>query len=318
MEDKKPLLSICIPTYNRAEYLDKSIASIVSQTEFSIESVELVVSDNASNDNTREVVKKYQETYKNIYYFRNDKNIRDKNYPIVIKEAHGIFRKLCNDTLVFKDNSLKQLLDVVEKNRQIKPLLFFMNNTNKNKRKQIYAINNFDSFVKTISYWATWIGGFGIWEDDFNGIEDKFAGCELSLWQTKQLFEIAINKRKYFIYNTLLFDTQNLEKKDISYGLYKVFYENYLGLYQPYLTSHVLSDKTFRYLKKHLLLNFFLLWIVIIRYNKEKYQIALYEDIEDRLFNSYKNEKYYRWYCIRLYLKVLFKKFKELTFLRKN
>jgi glycosyltransferase involved in cell wall biosynthesis len=315
MEDKKPkpLLSICIPTYNRAEYLDKSIASIVSQKEFSTESVELVISDNASNDNTGEVVKKYQKIYKNIYYFRNDENIRDKNYPIVIKKANGVFRKLCNDTLLFKDNCLKQLLDVVEKNIQMKPLLFFMNSTDKNKRKQIYAINSFDNFVKTISFWATWIGGFGIWEDDFNGIEDKFAGCELSLWQTKQLFEIAINKKIYLIYNMLLFNTQALEKKDISYGLYKVFYENYLGLYQPYLASHVLSDKTFRYLKKHLLFDFFCLWVVLIRYNKEKYQIAC-EDIEGRLFNSYKNERYYRWYHIKLYLKKAFKKFKELAF----
>jgi glycosyltransferase involved in cell wall biosynthesis len=305
MEDKKPILSICIPTYNRAEYLNKSIASIVSQKEFNTEPVELVISDNASSDNTGEIVKKYQETYKNIYYFRNDKNILDKNFPTIIGEAHGIFRKFCNDTFLLKDDSLRQLLGFIEENIEKKPILFFMNKANKNKKKEIYTINSFDIFVKNISYWATWGGGFGIWEDDFYNIEDKFYSCELHLWQTKVLFEIAVNKKEYFIYNKSLFDTQSLEKKDISYGLYKVFYENYLGLYQPYLTSHILSEKTFRYLKKQLLFDFFLLWIINSLCEQEKYLLASNEKIEYLIFNAYHNEWYYILFWFKLRLLIL-------------
>jgi glycosyltransferase involved in cell wall biosynthesis len=74
VEKTKPLLSICIPTYNRAEYLDKSIASIIRQKEFHRGDVELVIADNASDDNTEEVVKKYQEKYENIVYFKNNEN----------------------------------------------------------------------------------------------------------------------------------------------------------------------------------------------------------------------------------------------------
>jgi len=33
-EDKKPLVSICIPTFNRAPYLKQSLDSIISQNEF--------------------------------------------------------------------------------------------------------------------------------------------------------------------------------------------------------------------------------------------------------------------------------------------
>ena len=43
MKPKKPLLSICIPTYNRCEYLKKSIETIISQKEFSDENVEIVI-----------------------------------------------------------------------------------------------------------------------------------------------------------------------------------------------------------------------------------------------------------------------------------
>ena len=54
----KPLLSICIPTYNRAHYLKECLGSIVAQFDDRDvrDNVEVVVSDNASPDNTRELV----------------------------------------------------------------------------------------------------------------------------------------------------------------------------------------------------------------------------------------------------------------------
>ena len=68
----KPLLSLCIPTYNRSQYLKKSIDSIVCQKEFLDGKVEIVISDNASDDDTREVVKPYLRRFANIFYNRNE------------------------------------------------------------------------------------------------------------------------------------------------------------------------------------------------------------------------------------------------------
>ena len=57
-----PLLSICIPTYNRAEILDKSLESITKQDIFQkTDEVEIIVSDNCSQDNTHNIVHKYIE-----------------------------------------------------------------------------------------------------------------------------------------------------------------------------------------------------------------------------------------------------------------
>ena len=61
-----PLLSICIPTYNRAEYLEKSLDSLVNQENFS--QIEVVISDNASTDATSDVCRKFTERYPNIFY----------------------------------------------------------------------------------------------------------------------------------------------------------------------------------------------------------------------------------------------------------
>lgn len=56
MSDK--LVSICLPTYNYAHYLPQAISSCLSQ---SYEPLEVVVVDDASADNTREVVESFDD-----------------------------------------------------------------------------------------------------------------------------------------------------------------------------------------------------------------------------------------------------------------
>lgn len=72
----KPDLSICIPTYNRSKFLLECLQSITSQlNRYNMDKVEVIISDNASQDETEDVVKKFQRRFSNIFYFKNNKNI---------------------------------------------------------------------------------------------------------------------------------------------------------------------------------------------------------------------------------------------------
>jgi len=53
-----PLVSICVPTYNSAQYLRPCLDSIVSQT---YNNIEVIFSDNASTDNTVSILKEYAQ-----------------------------------------------------------------------------------------------------------------------------------------------------------------------------------------------------------------------------------------------------------------
>ena len=55
-------LSICIATFNRSEFISDTLESILTQV---TSDCEVVVSDNASTDNTEEVVSQYAERKKN-------------------------------------------------------------------------------------------------------------------------------------------------------------------------------------------------------------------------------------------------------------
>ena len=308
---KKPLLSICIPTFNRAKYLDKCFSSIVNQDTYSLGDIEIVVSDNASTDDTESVVKKFQEKYRNIVYSKNLENVRDVNFPIAISIANGVFRKLYNDTSVFTDKSLSIIINSVKDNISQKPVLCFLNGNNQLIRDNYCLLTNFDEFVETVSYWSTWIGLFGIWEEDFNLLQNKNSGCELSLWQTFTLFEMIQKKKRTVINNIKLVELQLVEKKDLSYGVFKVFGINYLSLYKPHLEANDLSNKVFTNEKKRLLFNFFSIWLFEYEINRDKFLLNQKENPNLILSSIYGHSGYYRLFKIKMYLRILYVKIKK-------
>lgn len=79
---ERPRVSILIPTFNQSHLLKEAIDSALGQT---YENIEIVVSDDASTDNTSEVVASYKEP--RIVYFRNESNLgRVKNYHRTLYE----------------------------------------------------------------------------------------------------------------------------------------------------------------------------------------------------------------------------------------
>ena len=72
--NREPLLSICIPTYNRADWLCLSLKFLLPQITRANGLVELIVSDNCSEDHTSQVAEEAQE-YGPFRYHRNESNI---------------------------------------------------------------------------------------------------------------------------------------------------------------------------------------------------------------------------------------------------
>jgi len=66
----QPLVSICIPTYNRAEMVSKAIESALGQT---YQNIEVIVVDNASTDNIEEIVGSYDD--QRLTFVKNKENL---------------------------------------------------------------------------------------------------------------------------------------------------------------------------------------------------------------------------------------------------
>ncbi|MEI7474770.1 MAG: glycosyltransferase family 2 protein [bacterium] len=250
-----PILSICIPTYNRAKYLDKILESLVIQNAFlTTDEIEIVISDNCSEDETQAVVKKYVDLFADkIKYHRNEVNMgADKNYENILALANGTFLKLQNDTLLTKNGSLAELVKIVKANINEKPVIFFLNGQN-NHQELMKLCNNLTEFVSYASFYSTWIGGFGLWKEDFNNLTEFSRKHELRLVQTDVILRLIASGKKAAVYNPAYFLSMTVPNKG-GYNIAEVFGQNYLSLYKEYLDSGLLNKTIYENEKQLILL----------------------------------------------------------------
>lgn len=259
-------LSICIPTFNRCEYLDRTLKSITDQDSFD-QQVEIVVSDNCSTDSTKDVVNKYQVLYKNIIYHCNEKNILDQNFTKALSLGRGEYLKLMNDTIILKNGVLSLLLLALEKYRYEKPVLFFYNNNERHSNSTIVC-TDINQFVSAASYYTGWTVNFGAWESHFDNLGNKDNCSYLQFMQIDWSLRMVKNKKCIVCFGDWVF-MQELERKG-GYNIFEVHIDNYLFLYNPYLNDGCLSKRVFQKEKNRLLLNFLSVWIYLLLFKKDK------------------------------------------------
>ena len=113
MKENKILISILVPTYNRVEYLEECLDSIVEQEWFDLKELELIVSDNSEWNETKSFMNNYIQKHKdwNIKYNKNEKNlwmVWNWNKLLEIKKwEYYIF--LSDDDKFYDKGSLKLL-----------------------------------------------------------------------------------------------------------------------------------------------------------------------------------------------------------------
>ena len=70
---KEKLVSIILPCYNAADYIDEALESLINQ---SYKSIEIIAIDDCSIDDTWIKLQKAAHKHKNIRIFRNEKNLK--------------------------------------------------------------------------------------------------------------------------------------------------------------------------------------------------------------------------------------------------
>lgn len=110
---KTPLLSICIATYNRADYIVETLNSIIPQLD---DDIELLVVDGASSDNTEDVVRKLAQKEERLRYIRlSAKGGVDQDYDKSVELARGVFCWLFTDDDLLKPGSIAVVKAAIKK-----------------------------------------------------------------------------------------------------------------------------------------------------------------------------------------------------------
>lgn len=114
MSKRQPLVSIGIPTYNRADMLSISLDSVLSQD---YENTEIIISDNASTDSTSSVCKRYCDVDNRVKYFKQTTNLGPTaNFEQVLKIASGEFFMWLGDDDWIDDNYISTCVEFLSSN----------------------------------------------------------------------------------------------------------------------------------------------------------------------------------------------------------
>jgi len=119
----QPVLSICVPTFNRAATLRVMLEAVLPQVAALHGEVELCVSDNASPDETPDVVRAAQAVWP-LRYSRNEANLGPiRNFHRVTNEtATGEYAWILGDDDLVRPGAVQRVRDALCANRDLDAL----------------------------------------------------------------------------------------------------------------------------------------------------------------------------------------------------
>ena len=144
MDAQKELLTIAIPTYNRASLLDRQLAWFAKAVEGNEHRCELFISDNSSTDDTPEVVAKWRPLLERqqvtLRIHRNAENIGAvRNIAHCLEEAHGYYSWVIGDDDVIDPNAIRFVLESIDTHPDLTLLIL-----NFSSRHRITGRRNYD------------------------------------------------------------------------------------------------------------------------------------------------------------------------------
>jgi glycosyltransferase involved in cell wall biosynthesis len=109
----KPLVSICIPTYNGAQYINKCIESCLQQT---YTNFEIIICDDCSTDNTLTLIKEFTQKDNRIKFHQNTSNLGlVSNWNATLSYAQGEYIKWLFQDDWMEPNAIEEFVAAANK-----------------------------------------------------------------------------------------------------------------------------------------------------------------------------------------------------------
>jgi len=115
----EPRVSVLIPAYNQIHYLEDAINSVINQT---YRNIEIIISDNSTNDDVMNLVKSYQNKFDNIFYYdnrRDDLRGHVKNFQNCYEYATGKYVSYLLHDDLYHETRIEKMVDKFEKDSSL-------------------------------------------------------------------------------------------------------------------------------------------------------------------------------------------------------
>lgn len=263
------LLSICIPTYNRKSYLERSINALLPQLR---DDIEVLISNNCSPDDTDEYCKTLDSR---IIYHKQSENIgSDGNFLWLMDNAKGKYIILLSDDDYLEDGAVNRLINFLNgkeiglgiinsrcqmKDGRITDLLYGVGEDTEFSEEEI------SDFLETIGVQLTFISGLVFNRDLIKKVQDKKQYNNTNLLQTCVAFKCLEFNKKTALIKTVACVAEN--DNSSGYNFYKVFVKNWHDVLFKVGLSAGLPKKALIKVYNRTLGNFVLVFLIKDRLN---------------------------------------------------
>lgn len=150
-----PLVSIGIPTFNRSNLLVRAVESAINQD---YENIEIIISDNASCDNTINICQRYMAYCKNIKYLRHNYNKGPvDNFKAVLEEATGLYFMWLADDDYISANYVSECVSRLQERSELcivaGKAIFLDNDNNQVGEGYPFKLNQDSAILRLASYY---------------------------------------------------------------------------------------------------------------------------------------------------------------------
>ncbi|MBP7796617.1 MAG: glycosyltransferase family 2 protein [Elusimicrobiales bacterium] len=153
INDRMPKVSIMIPVYNQEDYISDAISSSLN---INYDSLEIIVLDDCSADNSYNIAKEFEKKSKRVRVYRNDKNLgRNQTYRRLLYDlATGDWVVMLDgDDYFVETDFIKKAVDEINKNKNIVAVLGgYIKSENSLQIKKIPKKNILNGIDVTLKY----------------------------------------------------------------------------------------------------------------------------------------------------------------------
>lgn len=302
MENKQPLLSICIPTYKRAHCLQTSLERFKEAITPDMD-IEFIVSDNCSPDETPEVVMTAIDNGLKCTYIRNENNLgADGNFLQCFNRANGKYIWLCGDDDYLIPEKLRPLYDelgtgdygLVELSQDATKFCF-----------QPKVFTDSGDFLSEIHVWITFVSGNIIRKEIVDKI-DSSRYANTHLLQVPYFLTSAIIGYPNLMYYPQVLECGADDANNGGYNFFQVFCESLLTIYHEKVDEGKLTEKQFKAIKKSMFCKWMISFYVRFFINHDYGRFKM-DNAKEVLHKWYGGELYYYTMITKKWAKHLIK-----------
>ncbi|MCF0197588.1 MAG: glycosyltransferase family 2 protein, partial [Bacteroidaceae bacterium] len=244
------LLSICIPTKNRAAQLEQCLRAIFTAPSYDPQLIEVVVSDNASTDDTPRVVERFVAAGERLVFNRNSENLgigAERNFVKALSIASGVLLRLINDYVILSDEALSAHVRFAREHAARRPSAVFLQDTRPGHKGT--EEGTLDGMAYAAEWRLTWIGTHVYWKEAWDALPDKLQAISTCFMHLDWFIRLHDQSQPSYIVRGDFYRSIKPAGLGVDYDWFEIHQTKFLSLLRPLLASGQISRRTFNHIR---------------------------------------------------------------------